>query len=210
MERVYEAKVKLNTQLTGALLAFLGCFSMNTIRLVHVSLSLAIRCNSTTNESIFLRNLELVFLAFNVTVVVFEVALFWTRSQGANWDWEKNANRAGRAPAPSLAEATRRRTTTTPPKQSSGEEDLRIPNVFHVVNNVDFIAFTCILLGFCKPGHYVLINNLGDLINRLSSIEASLHWSWLRENLPDHFLSNYRTSILRVQEINKYEVDDAR
>ena len=42
MERVYAAKVKLNTQLTGALLAFLGSFGMNTICLVHVSLSLAI------------------------------------------------------------------------------------------------------------------------------------------------------------------------
>ena len=91
---------------------------------------------------------------------------------------------------------------------AKGIFESRLPNVFNVTNGVDFIAYTGIFIGFKKPGIKCLVNNLGDIIYRPSSIEESLHWSWQRERLGDHFLSEYRKSFVRVLEINGDELSE--
>ena len=75
-----------------------------------------------------------------------------------------------------------------------------IPSIFHVVNDVDFIAHCGPWLRFFKPGILVLINKYGDLIVRPSLIEGSLHHIWFQEKLADHFLSAYRSSCAKICE----------
>lgn len=75
-----------------------------------------------------------------------------------------------------------------------------IPTIFHVINDVDFIAYCGPWLRFFKPGIIVLINKYGDLIVRPSIIESSLHHIWFQEKLKDHFLSAYRQSVAKICE----------
>ncbi|GMH89338.1 hypothetical protein TL16_g11425 [Triparma laevis f. inornata] len=77
-----------------------------------------------------------------------------------------------------------------------------IPTTFNVVNGVDFIAYTGTWLQFQKPGLPVLINSFGDLIYRPSKVESSMHHFFFRESLTDHFLSNYRSSVEKIIELN--------
>lgn len=102
-----------------------------------------------------------------------------------------------------------------------------IPTTFHVINNVDFIAYTGTWLQFKKvsgvqcisrccqpiaatlltarasqPGIPVLINNYGDLIYRPTLVEGNLHHSYLRESLKDHFMGSYRLSVAKIIELN--------
>ena len=56
-----------------------------------------------------------------------------------------------------------------------------IPTCFHVINNVDYIAYCGPWLQFYKPGIVVLINRAGDVIVRPSLIESSLHHLWFQE-----------------------------
>ena len=77
-----------------------------------------------------------------------------------------------------------------PLSKSLYEEE--IPTIFHVINDVDFIAYCGPWLRFLKPGIIVLINKYGDILVRPSKIESSLHHLWFQEKLKDHWLSSYR------------------